>query len=236
MAQSLTYHLTRGVYWQRVIAPRDRRTHWPAPSTTATAFMQDVNGNRITIPTTIATDGAILLVIDETMSALLAKTEYYFEVTANPFLPQYNWGNLTPDPVTRTQIVARGTIAVDGVDYTDFIGTNNNPGPTLSQDANTLNLEWVAGDAVSLAFTASFVNWAGTYLAQVRADQNSSSTLLGTLTVTATYNGSGTDFTLTMSSVDSALIPAGLYYWDMQQVGGVTRLKGTVTVDYQVSA
>ncbi len=106
---------------------------------------------------------------------------------------------------------------------------------TLSQDAKQLNLKWVHGDPVSLGFTVKNVDWSGTYTAQIRKAQISTSALLGALTVTATLVGADTVFTLTMSAVNSALIPAGNHFWDLQQTGGVTRLRGVVEVEGQVS-
>lgn len=106
----------------------------------------------------------------------------------------------------------------------------------LSQDACELNLEWVAGDPVSLAFVVDQVDWSGTYVAQVRRKQNPSAELLGTLIVSAVYTaGVGTAFTLTMSEANSENVPAGSWWWDMQEVNGVTRLRGTVHVVAQVT-
>ena len=54
---------------------------------------------------------------------------------------------------------------------------------TISQDAEPVNLVWVAGDPISLAFTVAAVDWSGTYTAQVRAQPSSTSAVLLTLTV-----------------------------------------------------
>jgi hypothetical protein len=91
---------------------------------------------------------------------------------------------------------------------------------TVSQDAEKLDLVWVASDPVSLAFTVEDVDWSGTYTAQIRAERSATSTLIGTLTVT---------------QVNSALIAAGTYYWDLQQTSGVTRLAGKVSVQPHVT-
>jgi hypothetical protein len=107
---------------------------------------------------------------------------------------------------------------------------------TVSQDAEKLDLVWVASDPVSLAFTVEDVDWSGTYTAQIRAERSATSTLIGTLTVTATFNTPDTDFTMTMTAVNSALIAAGTYYWDLQQTSGVTRLAGKVSVQPHVTA
>lgn len=237
MASTLSYHITRGEYWQRLLVPKDKRTHWPAPCTVASAFLQDVNGNTLTVPVTVMWDGSVLLILDGPTTASLLQTTYYIEVSGNPAYPVYSPSGVTQAVNPRTQVFARGTVQVTGIDYTTYIGTNNNTaGPTLSQAANTLDLEWVEGDAVALAFTATSVNWSGTYLAQIRTSRNPTSTLMGALTVVATFDGTNTLFTLSMSQANSALIPAGVYYWDLQQVGGTTRLQGAVTVDYQVTA
>jgi hypothetical protein len=104
---------------------------------------------------------------------------------------------------------------------------------TLSQDAEVLNLEWVEGDPISLAFTVAAVNWSGTYQAQVRAQPNADTVLL-TLTVTAVFNSPDTAFTLT-ATAGANTVPPGEYVWDLQQVAGVTRLRGKVRVTAQVT-
>lgn len=108
-------------------------------------------------------------------------------------------------------------------------------GTVISQDASELGLRWVQGDVVGLQFTVEDNDWSGSYTAQIRRSRNASAQLLGTLTVTATLNGTDTDFTLAMSALNSAAIPHGTYYWDLQQTGGVTRLWGSVEVKPQVT-
>lgn len=92
------------------------------------------------------------------------------------------------------------------------------------------------GDPISLTFTVADVDWSGSYTAQVRKRQNPTAELLGTLTVSASYTaGVGTTFVLSMTAILSNDIPAGSWYWDMQQVGGVTRLRGVAHVVAQVT-
>lgn len=232
--QTKSLHITRGEYWQRVIAPRDRRTHWPAPCTTSSAFLQDINGAKITIPSSIQTDGSILLILDETATSALLEGEYFFQVSGDPYVPIYNLGGLVPPSTTRFRPVAQGTISVVTTDYQDFVG-DYIQGPTLVQSDDDLNLRWVAGDPVSLSFSAQGANWTGSYVANIRVARDPASTLVGTFTATATFDGTNTNFVLTLSSGQSATILAGLYFWDLQQTGGVTRLRGTVTVDTQVT-
>lgn len=108
---------------------------------------------------------------------------------------------------------------------------------TLSQEAEDLNLKWHEGDPVSLAFTVKGVDWSGDYKAEIRAQKNLVSPVVKELAVTAVLQGVDTAFTLAMSAADSAAIVAGRpWYWDLQQVGGVTRLQGQVLIDAQVTA
>lgn len=106
---------------------------------------------------------------------------------------------------------------------------------TISQDADIVDLVWVEGDPISLAFTVADVNWSGSYTAQVRASTDPDATLLLSLTVTATYSAPDTAFTLAANAAASAAVTAGRYVWDMQQVNGVTRLRGVVRVEPQVT-
>lgn len=102
----------------------------------------------------------------------------------------------------------------------------------VSQDATELDLAWVEGDPLSLAFTVTDVDWSGTYTAQVRATP--ASAVLLALTVTATYSAPDTAFTLTATAVANT-VPAGRFVWDLQQTGGVTRLAGEVRVRAEVT-
>lgn len=109
------------------------------------------------------------------------------------------------------------------------------PGPTLSQDAEELNLSWVEGDPVSLAFNVADIDWSGGYILQIRARANpAASPLLMDLIVTANYVAPDTEFLLASTAVLNTLGP-GKYKYDMQQVNGLTRLRGTVIVVAQVS-
>ena len=106
---------------------------------------------------------------------------------------------------------------------------------TVSQAEEGVNLVWVEGDPISLAFSVADVDWSGTYTAQVRAGYGTTYPSLLALTVTATFDTPDTDFTLTATGTLSAAVPAGRYVWDLQQTGGVTRLGGVVTVRGQVT-
>lgn len=103
----------------------------------------------------------------------------------------------------------------------------------LSQVAQSLDLQWTANDPVSLSFVVQGADWSGTYLAQVRLGPDRSSGLLATLSVSAVYAAPNTTFVLTLAN--SSGVPLSGGFWDLQQVGGVTRLAGKVFVVKDVS-
>lgn len=111
-------------------------------------------------------------------------------------------------------------------------------GPTLDQSSQTLHLCWTQADPVSLTgVVQGGAGWAGTYV--IESETAAITEMTATVTV-GTWNdtaktftaGAGTDAQLavTLSSAMSATIPAGVYGWRLQQVGGVTRLSGSVQV------
>lgn len=108
--------------------------------------------------------------------------------------------------------------------------------PVLDQDAEGLDLRWIFGDPINLQFMVQSVDWSGSYTAQVRRGRTRADLLMITLTVVATLVGADTTFALTATSGNSLLVPAGgEYYWDLQQTGFRTRLKGRVYVEPDIS-
>jgi len=99
----------------------------------------------------------------------------------------------------------------------------------VSQQAADVGLAWYPNDPVSLSFRVAEVNWAGSYTAAVRANEDVNSTVLATFTVTAVYDAVNlwTTFTFTTSTQ----VPQGYYYWSCKQIGGQTRFAGPVNVD-----
>lgn len=97
-------------------------------------------------------------------------------------------------------------------------------------------LTWTEADPVSLAFRVD-VDWSGDYTCQVRKTRKPTAQLVCTLVVTATYDipSALTTFTLQMTEADSALVPKGKYYCDIQEVDGVTRVWAVVNVGPQVT-
>ncbi len=120
-------------------------------------------------------------------------------------------------------------------------------GPGLTQAVATINLVWVEDDPVSLSFIVhDHADEAGTYTSQIRRAYGTASTnpVLATPTVTAvacdpdgTPNVSGTDCLYTFTLNDSTMLPHSRkgYVYDIQQVGGVTRYGGAITVLGQVT-
>lgn len=109
--------------------------------------------------------------------------------------------------------------------------------PVISQLSSSLDLEWTEGDPISLTWIVKGVDWSGTYESQVRRDYRTSSPVLLTLTVSATFDGVDTTFVVTASEVNSLLLTSSTagYVWDMQEVDGPTRFTGKVTVAPQVT-
>lgn len=99
----------------------------------------------------------------------------------------------------------------------------------VSQLATSIGLAWYPNDPVNLSFRVADVNWAGTYTAAVRANENTTSTVVATLTVTAVYDNVNlwTTFTFTTNTQ----VPAGSYYWSCKETNGRTKFAGPVMVD-----
>lgn len=117
-------------------------------------------------------------------------------------------------------------------------------GGLVEQYPFRLDLGWHEGDPISLQFVAEVVNWDGAYQLQVRTAQDREAPLLATLDchgdynaahVFGSYSGPGTLFTIAGDAADSAGVPAGDWFYDAQQVGGVTRFSGQVKVTAQVT-
>lgn len=108
-------------------------------------------------------------------------------------------------------------------------------GYVLSQDAAELDLEWVEGDPISMQFDVADIDWSGDYLLHIKKRHGASQDILMSLTVLALYALPDTTFTLTASAAANVL-KSGEFVYDMQQVGGVTRLRGKVLVRPQVTA
>lgn len=111
--------------------------------------------------------------------------------------------------------------------------------PLISQEAAEIGtFAWTEADPISLQWRVD-TDWSGNYICQVRKTHKVTGLLMGTFTVTAVYDQAPylgeTLFTMTMSEADSKLIPAGKYFTDLQEIGGVTRIWGKVEVGPQVS-
>ena len=98
----------------------------------------------------------------------------------------------------------------------------------VSQDAVDLGLQWYPGDAVSLQWKVTPVNWSGTYVAKLRKNESPTSTEVATFTVTAVWDAveATTLFTVTLATS----IPQGEYWWSCKQNATITRFSGLVIV------
>jgi hypothetical protein len=101
-------------------------------------------------------------------------------------------------------------------------------------DPMDVTLKWTAGDPVSFAFTAMDLDWSGSYQLQVRDTYLPAGTVARELDVTAVLVGANTVFTFTGPALPGE--KPGLHVWDVQQVGGVTRLGGKARIRGQVTA
>lgn len=105
----------------------------------------------------------------------------------------------------------------------------------ISQAAQLIGpFVWTEGDPVSLAWSVA-ADWSGDYTAQIRKTHTATGTLVGEFTITADFDGSLTNFVMTIAEVDSVPIKASSYFTDVQEVGGPTRVWGKVIVQPQVT-
>lgn len=110
--------------------------------------------------------------------------------------------------------------------------------PTLSQKATPLDIAWTEGDPISMSFRVKDTDWTGmSYTAQVKHEPEASAPVVATLTIAATLDAGDTVFTITATAAEAADCHAGdRLYWDMQEVGGITRFGGRCFVGPQVTA
>ena len=112
--------------------------------------------------------------------------------------------------------------------------------PIVEQYAVKLDLGWVEGDPISLAWTmenddGTDLDWSGTYRVQIRTKPDKTARLLATLDMYGDHVGLTTVFTIAGDTADSAGVSTGTWYWDAQLVGGTTRFSGQVLVQPQVT-
>jgi len=100
----------------------------------------------------------------------------------------------------------------------------------VSQEAIALGLKWYPGDPVNLSWIVDAEDWSGTYTGHVRTTERPTSTVLATLTVTATYSSQNdqTTFTVTLSDALSDAVTEGMWWWSCRVNNGLTRFSGPV--------
>ncbi len=112
----------------------------------------------------------------------------------------------------------------------------------VTQVGIPVDLEWTEGDLVSMWFEVEqgvALGWTdgAPYKSEVRREQSAAAVLISELTVTvALVNTTDARVTLSRTLAQSATIPAGQYYWDMQTAAGLTLCGGRVRVRPQVTA
>jgi hypothetical protein len=122
MVQTLTYHVQRGEYVQRLVVVKDRRTHHVAPCTEAVGTLVNSAGDEFELPVEITSEGSVLITMDEAYTTDMTDDLYYFKVVANPYLYVYSMYGWIVNPPTagRTRTVAEGTIEVTTSDFSNF--------------------------------------------------------------------------------------------------------------------
>lgn len=111
--------------------------------------------------------------------------------------------------------------------------------PVLGNDLYFLDLQFVQGDPYDNSFRFVGLDYSGDYVAQIREQASPTSTLLATLTVTATLDGDDTVIRLQLDAEDNDLpptTPSRRWRWDLQQVGGTTLMRGSVAVFGEVTS
>ena len=109
--------------------------------------------------------------------------------------------------------------------------------PEIDASAADLDLRMTEGDPIAFNFLVlDAASWAGaTWACEVRASRSVSGTLLTSLAVTAVVESvTNLDVHIT-AAADPDLVATGSYWWDMQEVGGMTRFSGQFFVMPQVS-
>jgi hypothetical protein len=109
--------------------------------------------------------------------------------------------------------------------------------PEIDASAADLDLRMTEGDTIAFNFLVlNAGTWAGaTWACEVRDIRSVTGTLLASLAVTATLeNVDDLDVLITHAPVPE-LVASSAYWWDMQEVGGMTRFSGRFFVMPQVT-
>lgn len=95
------------------------------------------------------------------------------------------------------------------------------------------------GDPIIFTFKVKdAAAWAaGSFTAHVKDEPRAAATALVTMSVACVANGADADFTLTASQAAASVLVGSVYeyFWDLQEVNGVTRFAGRFWVKKQVT-
>lgn len=109
MITQLSYDLTIGEEWERLVVVKDQRTHRIRKVTSSAATIQGPGGVPVPIDTSISFEGGITLCLSAAQTYALSPGTYLFDVVANPL------------GVHST--VAQGTIDVVAIDRVTLLGS-----------------------------------------------------------------------------------------------------------------
>lgn len=78
-------------------------------------------------------------------------------------------------------------------------------------------------------------DWSGTYTADVRETQSEAGTLVAEPTVTATFDGTDTEFVIELDKTGAEALAVGSYFWDMRETDGAVPFSGRVLIEWTVT-
>jgi hypothetical protein len=112
MTKSLSYSVSKGLPWERLIIVRDRRTHRIVKPLEARGYIKTSVNGRVPFDIQITAEGGILISLTDEATSDLPTGDLEFDVVATtPLRRIYSEG-----PTEITQPVAKGTLSVTGLD------------------------------------------------------------------------------------------------------------------------
>lgn len=232
MLQTLTYHVRRGEYWQRLVTIKDNRTHRVFPVTIASCFIQAPGATvKIPVACTVTNQGGILLTMSEDDTLALIDGDYSFDLAA--------------DPLTRVRIVARGTITVSSVaQVTPFDGAFNMEIDYKQRTDFRLDFDWTDDAGVLITVQSARMqarDKANTPVLDLHwfSSTPNESTISALPAIQRGYLAPKTGKTLEMHISDTNTIAAGSYAFDMQGQDGAGDwdciASGTIVVEASIT-
>jgi len=241
MTNSLSYSVTKGLPWERLIIVRDRRTHRIIKPTRAWAAVKTSTLGRTSFAVQITPEGGILISLTAEETTDLPTGELEFDVIATtPLKRIYSTG-----PLEVTQPVAKGTLSVSAL---------NNITPLEDTQAMEIRFKQRVDFRRTFTWRDSTDTIIAVQNAYMQAKDSTGATVLDLRwyssvptenTITALtgnrrgYLAPATGATLEMHVSDKNTIPAGIYPFDMfvqDSAGDWDCLaSGTVVVEAAVS-